>query len=110
MFKDKWHTLFLRHALTYIIVENSHEIPENQLLFQLKTHIIPIEKKNSAQKCVDFSTISLIPHASKIFLKILTCRLESKSESFLRRDQYGFRISCGIRDAIAVMRVLCQRV
>ena len=55
--------------------------------------------------------MSLVLHASKIVLKILTRRLESKAESYLGRgrDQYGFRRGCGTRDAIAAMRVLCDR-
>ena len=32
-----------------------------------------------------------------------------KAEPYLRRDQYGFRRGCGTRDAIAAMRVLCDR-
>jgi len=35
--------------------------------------------------------------------------LESKAESYLGRDQYGFRKGCGTRDAIAAMRELCDR-
>ena len=45
----------------------------------------------------------------KIVLKILTRRLESKAEPYLGRDQYGFRRGYGTRDAIAAMRVLCDR-
>ena len=75
----------------------------------LEAIIIPLEKKNGAQECVDFRTISLIPHASKVVLKILTRRLESKAELFLGRDQYGFRRGFGTRDAIAAMRVLYER-
>jgi len=59
-------------------------------------------------ECTDFQTVSLIPHASKILLKILALRLESKAESFLGRDQYGFRSGCGTRDATAAMQVVCQ--
>ena len=36
-------------------------------------------------------------------------RLESKAEPYLGKDQYGFRTGCGTRDAIAAMRVLCDR-
>ena len=49
---------------TYI----SGEWPEDFLQFI----IIPIKKKSGAQDCVDFRTISLVSHASKIVLKILT--------------------------------------
>jgi len=34
---------------------------------------------------------SVIPHASKILLKILARRLESKAELFLEPDQYRFK-------------------
>ena len=71
--------------------------------------IIPIEKKNDAQECVDFRTIGLIPHASKIVLRVLMRRLESKVDLFLGRNQYGFRKGLGARDAIAAVRVLYER-
>jgi len=63
--------------------------------------IIPIEKKHGAQECVDFRTISLLPHVSKIVLKILTRRPESTAESYLGKDQFRFRKGRGTRDAIA---------
>src|ERR1041385_1407630 len=42
-------------------------------------------------------------------LKILTRRLESKAEAFISRTQFGFRRGCGTREAIGVMRTLCER-
>ena len=69
----------------------------------------PIEKKAGAQECSDYRTISLISHASKIILRILTERLENKAKSYLGEDQYGFRKGLGTRDAIGVMRVLIDR-
>ena len=53
--------------------------------------IITIQKKCGAQDCVDFRTISLVLHASKIVIKILAQRLESTAESYLGKDQSGFR-------------------
>jgi len=38
--------------------------------------IIPIEKKKGAQECVDFRTISVVTHATKIVLKIIAKRLD----------------------------------
>ena len=55
----------------------------------LDSVIIPLEKKRGAQDCVDFRTTSLVSHASKIVLKILTRRLESTAESYLGKDQFG---------------------
>ena len=40
-----------------------------------RTVMIPLPKKNNAIKCSDFRTISLICHASKIMLRVLTRRI-----------------------------------
>lgn len=74
-----------------------------------RTNIIPLPKKNNAVKCSDYRTISLICHASKIMLKVLTKRLEAKASHLIGRNQFGFRKGCGTRDAIGVMRTLCER-
>ena len=71
--------------------------------------MIPIEKKVYAMECEDHRTISLISHASKIMLKVLTRRIEAKAKDFISRNQFGFRRGCGTRDAIGVMRVVCER-
>ena len=71
--------------------------------------MIPIQKKSNAIECEDHRTISLISHASKILLKILTKRIEAKAKGFIGQNQFGFRKGCGTRDAIGVMRVLCER-
>lgn len=71
--------------------------------------IIPLPKKENAVDCGDHRTISLISHASKIMLKILTKRIEAKVRDFIGRNQFGFRREVGTRDAIGVMRMLCER-
>ena len=60
-------------------------------------------------KCNDFRTISLICHASKIMLRVLTKRIEAKANHLLGRNQFEFRKGYGTRDAIGVMRALCER-
>jgi len=65
--------------------------------------MIPIDKKKIAVRSEDFKTISLRSHASKVVLRILAKRIESKSEEFLGKDQFGFRSRWGTRDAIGVM-------
>ena len=40
--------------------------------------MVPLKKKPNATGCSDHRTISLVVHASKILLKILTKRIESK--------------------------------
>ena len=74
-----------------------------------KVVMIPIPKKANAVECADYRTISLISHASKILLKILTKRIESKADMILSNNQFGFRKGCGTREAIGVMRTLCER-
>jgi Reverse transcriptase (RNA-dependent DNA polymerase) len=71
--------------------------------------MIPLQKKMNAVECGDHRTISLISHASKIMLKVLTRRIEAKTKDFIGPNQFGFRRGCGTRDAIGVMRVLCER-
>jgi len=62
----------------------------------MESIIILIEKKSGAKEsCVDFRTISLVTHASKIVLKMMQHRLEPKAEAFLENDQCGFRRGCG---------------
>ena len=71
--------------------------------------MIPIPKKANASECGDYRTISLIPHASKILLKVLTKRIEHKAAGYISDSQFGFRRGVGTRDAIGVMRMLCER-
>src|SRR6476619_3790978 len=71
--------------------------------------MIPLQKKMNAVECSDHRTISLISHASKILLKTLTNRIEAKARDFIGRNQFGFRKGCGTRDAIGVMRMVCER-
>ena len=77
----------------------------------LESIIITIKKKPNATECGDFRTISLLGHAAKVVLKILTKRIEAKVETIghIGEDQYGFRRGVGTRDAIAVLRTLGER-
>ena len=71
--------------------------------------MIPLPRKNNAVNCSDYRTISLVCHASKIMLKVLTKRIEAKAKHLLGRNQFGFRKDCGTRDAVGVMSTLCER-
>src|SRR5688572_2478125 len=72
--------------------------------------MIPIKKKNNATACKDYRTISLLPHAAKIMLKIITKRIQAKVEADNGLgDQFGFRKGRGTRDAIGSLRVLAER-
>ena len=62
---------------------------------------IPIPKKGNAKECLNYHTIALISHASKVMLKILQTRLQYYLSQELPDVQAGFRKGRGIRDQIA---------
>ena len=63
--------------------------------------VIPICKKGNAKECSNYRIIALIPHTSKVMLKILQARLQQYVNSELPNVQSGFRKGRGIRDQIA---------
>src|SRR5574339_212398 len=62
---------------------------------------IPIPKKGNAKECSNYRTIALIPHASKVMLKILQARLQQYVNRELPDVQACFRKGRGTRDQIA---------
>ena len=71
--------------------------------------IISIPKKVNADECKFYRTISIIPHASKIMLKILHGRMTKKIDEFLSDSQFGFRSERGTRDATGTLRQFIER-
>ena len=71
--------------------------------------MLPLQKKPNATECFDHRTINLLSHASKILLRILNNRIETKARGFIGDTQFGFRRGCGTRDAVGVVRMLCER-
>ena len=58
---------------------------------------IPIPKKGNAKECLNYYTIALISHASKVMLKILQARLQQYINCELSDVQAGFRKGRGTR-------------
>ena len=56
---------------------------------------IPIPKKGNAKECSNYRTIVLIPHASKVMLKILQARLQQHVNGELPDVQASFRKTKG---------------
>ena len=52
---------------------------------------IPIPKKGNAKECLNYRTIALISHASKVIFKILQARLQQYVNRELPDVQAGFR-------------------
>src|SRR6266568_5325775 len=63
-------------------------------------------KRKEEGEMLKIGTISLICHASKIMLRVLTKRIEAETKQLLGRNQFEFRKGFGTRDAIGVMRTL----
>ena len=62
---------------------------------------VPIPKKRNAQECSNYCAIVLIPHTSKVMLKILQGRLQQYVNHEIPNVQAGFRKGRGTRDEIA---------
>ena len=66
-----------------------------------KSVFIPIPKKGKAKEGSNYHTIALIPHASKVMLKIIQARLQQYVNRELPEVQTGIRKDRGTRDQIA---------
>ena len=70
---------------------------------------IPIPKKGNAKECLNYCTIALISHTSKVMLKILQVRLQQFVNCELPDVQAGFRKGRGTRDQIANIRWIIDK-
>ena len=62
---------------------------------------IPIPKKGNPKECLNYHTIALISHASKVMLKILQARLQQYVNHEIPDVQAGFSKGRGTRDQTA---------
>ena len=58
-------------------------------------------KKGNTKECLNYHTMVLISHASKVMLKILQARLQQYMNRELPDVEAGFRKGRGTRDQIA---------
>ena len=70
---------------------------------------IPIPKKGNAKEFLNYHTVALISHASKVILKIFQARLLQYMNLELPDVQAGFRKGRGIRDQIANIRWIIEK-
>ena len=70
---------------------------------------IPVPKKGNAKECLNYRTIALISHASKVMFKILQSRLQQYLNYELPGVQAGFRKGRGTRDQIANIRWIIKK-
>jgi hypothetical protein len=67
------------------------------------------EKKGNLRLCSNYRTIALIPHASKIMLRIIQGRLATCIEREIPEEQAGFRKCRWTRYQIANIRCILER-
>ena len=70
---------------------------------------IPIPKKGDAKECSNYCTMALIPHSSKVMLKILQARLQHYMNYEFPDVQAGFRKGRGTRDQIANIHWIIEK-
>ena len=70
---------------------------------------ISVPKKDNAKECLNYHTIALISHDSKVMLKILQARLQQYMNRELPGVQAGFRKGRGTRDQIANIRWIIKK-
>ena len=70
---------------------------------------IPIPNKGNAKECLNYCTIALISHASKVMLKILQARLQQYVNHELPDVQSGFRKGRGTRVQIANIHWIMEK-
>ena len=67
------------------------------------------QKEGNATECSNYRMIALIPHASKVMLKILQARLQQYVNHELPDVHAGFRKGRGTRDQIANIRWIMEK-
>ena len=70
---------------------------------------IPIPKKGNAKECLNYCTVALISHASKVMLKILQARLQQYVNCEIPDVQAGFKKGRGTRDQIANIQWIMEK-
>ena len=74
-----------------------------------KSVFIPISKKGNAKECLNYCTIELILHTSKLMLKIPQARIQQYMNHELPDVQAGYRKGRGIRDQIANIHWITEK-
>ncbi|PZC84096.1 hypothetical protein B5X24_HaOG205818 [Helicoverpa armigera] len=71
--------------------------------------VIPLHKKGSTRQCSNYRTLSIISHASKIMLRIISDRLSSYLDRQIPAEQSGFVAGRGTREQILNIRQIIEK-
>ena len=86
-------------------IYSSGYIPDGMI----KSIFITLPKKPKATECGDYRLISLMPHITKIFLRVILNRIKSRINIEVGEEQFGFRAGSGIREGIFSLNILAQK-
>ena len=86
-------------------IYNSGQFPEDLV----KSIFIPLPKKPMANECGDHRLISLMPHATKIFLRVILNRVKQRIDVEVDEVQFGFRPGRGTREGIFSFNIMAQK-
>ena len=86
-------------------IYDSGKIPEDLT----KSIFIALPKKPGATECELHRTISLMSHVIKIILRVLMMRARRCTRPEISKVQCGFTEDTGTRNAIFILRNLCER-
>ena len=75
-----------------------------------KSIFITLPKKPKAVECGDYRLISLMPHVTKIFLRVILNRIKSRINLEVGDEQFGFRAGSGTREGIFCFNILAQNI
>jgi len=72
-----------------------------------KTNTLP--KKGNFSVCLNYRTIALLPHRSKILLNVVKNRKKKIIDERIEEDQFGFRSGIGTRETVLSLRETLKR-
>ena len=79
---------------------------ENEIM---ESTFIPLPKKPKAIDCINFRTISIMNHSTKILLRIIINRMKNAIHAEVNECQYGFMPDKGTRNAVYVLNRIAER-
>ena len=75
----------------------------------IKSVFVPIPKKGDTLQCCNNRTIALISHCSKLLLKIIAGRMQTKLKEEISEKQAGFRCGMGTQDQILNLKMVIEK-
>ena len=100
--EKKGLTYIIGYVIRYGKRETGLPTGEGQFLYHC-------QKNGDLQLCSNYRAISLISHASKISVKVIMKRMESKLEEEVSNTQAGFMKNRGTRDHIFNLKMIIQK-